>query len=157
VVYQSRMIDDDECGAVGRMRISRGNRSTRRKPTPVSLRPPQIPHGPTWARIRAATVGSRRLTAWDMALPDMVWTSTWSFTLWNASSGKIMIIMMVITIPSVSHQPGTVSARSTTRIILDYSNTVDRWLISCSGNVYRFDPASQRSPTKCLQDPYCHN
>jgi hypothetical protein len=29
------MIDDDECGAVGGIRIGRGNRSTRRKPDPV--------------------------------------------------------------------------------------------------------------------------
>jgi hypothetical protein len=49
--------DDDECGAVGGMRIGRG------KPAPVPLRPPQIPHDLTWARTRAATVGSRRLTA----------------------------------------------------------------------------------------------
>jgi hypothetical protein len=42
------MIDDDECGAVGGMRIGRGNRSTRKKPAPVSLCPPQIPHDLTW-------------------------------------------------------------------------------------------------------------
>jgi hypothetical protein len=29
------MIDDDDYGAVGGMRIGRGNRSTRRKPAPV--------------------------------------------------------------------------------------------------------------------------
>jgi hypothetical protein len=44
LLYQTRMIDDDECGAVGGMRIGRGNRSTRRKPAPVPLCPPQIPH-----------------------------------------------------------------------------------------------------------------
>jgi hypothetical protein len=38
------MIDDDDYGAVGGMRIGRGNQSTRRKPTPVPLCPPQIPH-----------------------------------------------------------------------------------------------------------------
>jgi hypothetical protein len=32
--------DDDECGAVGGMRIGRGNRSTRRKLPPVPLCPP---------------------------------------------------------------------------------------------------------------------
>jgi hypothetical protein len=37
------MINDDY-GAVGGMRIGRGNRSTRRKPAPVPLCPPQIPH-----------------------------------------------------------------------------------------------------------------
>jgi hypothetical protein len=41
LLYQPRMIDDD-CGAVGGMRISGGNRSIRRKPAPVPLCPPQI-------------------------------------------------------------------------------------------------------------------
>jgi hypothetical protein len=53
LLYQPRMIDDDY-GAVGGMRIGRGNRSTRRKPAPV----PQIPHDRTWDRTRAAAVGS---------------------------------------------------------------------------------------------------
>jgi hypothetical protein len=43
LLYQPRMMDD-ECGAVGGMRIGSGNRSTRRKPTPVPLCPPQISH-----------------------------------------------------------------------------------------------------------------
>jgi hypothetical protein len=41
------MLDDDECGAIGGMRLGRGNRSTRRKPAPVPLCPPQIPHALT--------------------------------------------------------------------------------------------------------------
>jgi hypothetical protein len=49
--YWPRLMDDDECGAVGGM-IDRGNRSTRRKPTPVPLCP-QIAHELTWARITA--------------------------------------------------------------------------------------------------------
>jgi hypothetical protein len=69
LLYQPRMIDDDYYGAVGGMRIGRGNRSTRRKPAPVPLCPPQIPHELTWDRTRAATVGSQRLTAWAMARP----------------------------------------------------------------------------------------
>jgi hypothetical protein len=52
--------DDREFGG---MKIGRGNRSTRRKPTPASLCPPQIPHDQTRARTRAAAVGSQRLTA----------------------------------------------------------------------------------------------
>jgi hypothetical protein len=60
----NRMIN--ECGAVGGMRIGRGNRSTRRKPAPIPLRPPQIPHDLTWDRSRATAVGNRRLTAWAM-------------------------------------------------------------------------------------------
>jgi hypothetical protein len=55
--------DDDECGAFGGMRIGRENRRTRRKHFPVPLSPPQIPHDLTWTRIRAAAVGSQRLTA----------------------------------------------------------------------------------------------
>jgi hypothetical protein len=55
--------DDDECGAVSRMRIGRGIRSTRRKPVPVPLCPPQIPHDLTWDSTRASAAGSRRLTA----------------------------------------------------------------------------------------------
>jgi hypothetical protein len=41
----------------------RGNRSTRRKPTPFPLCLPQISHDMTWARSRAPAVGSQRLTA----------------------------------------------------------------------------------------------
>jgi hypothetical protein len=62
LLYQPRMIDGDY-GVVGRMRIGRGNRSTQRKPAPVPLCPPQIPHDLTWDRTRAAAVGSQRLTA----------------------------------------------------------------------------------------------
>jgi hypothetical protein len=38
-LYQPRIIDDDDYGAVGGMRIGRGNRSTRRKSAPVPLCP----------------------------------------------------------------------------------------------------------------------
>jgi hypothetical protein len=63
-LYQPRMIDDDDdYGAVGGMRNGRGNRNTRRKPAPVPLCPPQIPHDLTWDRTRAAAAGSQRLTA----------------------------------------------------------------------------------------------
>jgi hypothetical protein len=54
---------DDECGAVGGMRIGRGNGSTGRKPASVPLFPPQFRHILTWARTRAAAVGRRRLNA----------------------------------------------------------------------------------------------
>jgi hypothetical protein len=46
LLYQLRMIDD-KCGAVGGMRIGKGNRSTWRKLAPVPLCPPQIPHDQT--------------------------------------------------------------------------------------------------------------
>jgi hypothetical protein len=50
--------DNEEIGGM----IGRGNRSTRRKPAPVPLCPPQIPHAAR-TRTRAAAVGSQRLTA----------------------------------------------------------------------------------------------
>jgi hypothetical protein len=63
LLYQPQMMDDDDYGAVGGMRIGRENRSTRRKPAPVPLCPPQIPHYLAWDRTRAAVVGNQRLTA----------------------------------------------------------------------------------------------
>jgi hypothetical protein len=54
---------DYDDGEVGGMKIGRRNRSTRRKPAPAPFCPPQIPHDLTWARSRAAAVGSQRLTA----------------------------------------------------------------------------------------------
>jgi hypothetical protein len=50
--------DDGEIGAM----IGRGNRSTRRKPSPVPLSPAQNPHAAR-LRTRAAAVGNQRLTA----------------------------------------------------------------------------------------------
>jgi hypothetical protein len=38
--------DDDDCGEIGGMRIRMGDRSTWRKPAPVPICPPQIPHDP---------------------------------------------------------------------------------------------------------------
>jgi hypothetical protein len=56
--------DDGEIGGM----IGGGNRSTRRKPAPVPLCPPQTPHADR-TRTRAAEVGSQRLTAWPTARP----------------------------------------------------------------------------------------
>jgi hypothetical protein len=41
---QAQVIGDGDCGEIGRMRIGRGNRSTRRTPAPAPLCPPQIPY-----------------------------------------------------------------------------------------------------------------
>jgi hypothetical protein len=56
--------DDGEIGGM----IGRANRSTRRKPAPVPLCPPQNPHAARM-RTRAATMGGQRLTAWAKARP----------------------------------------------------------------------------------------
>jgi hypothetical protein len=55
-------------GEIGGM-ISKGYRSTRRKPAPVQLCPPRTPHT-AWTRTRAAAVGSQRLTTWATARRD---------------------------------------------------------------------------------------
>jgi hypothetical protein len=44
LLYQPRMIGDVDYGEIGGIKINRGNRSTRRKPAPATLCPPQIPH-----------------------------------------------------------------------------------------------------------------
>jgi hypothetical protein len=44
LLYQPQKIDDGDCGAIGGVKIGRGNRSTRRKPTTAPLCQPQIPH-----------------------------------------------------------------------------------------------------------------
>jgi hypothetical protein len=51
----------------GRWMIGRGNRSTRRKPAPVQLCPPQIPPDLTRVRTRGDAVWNRRLTTWATA------------------------------------------------------------------------------------------
>jgi hypothetical protein len=71
LLYQPQMIDDGDCEVVGGMKIGKGNQSTRRKPPPTPLCPPQIQHDQTRARTRAAAVRSQRLTARAMARPKM--------------------------------------------------------------------------------------
>jgi hypothetical protein len=57
------MTDDGDSGAMGAMRIGKGNQSIQRKPAAMPLCPPQIPHDLIRARTQAAVVGNRRLTA----------------------------------------------------------------------------------------------
>jgi hypothetical protein len=73
LLYKPQMIDEGYCGAIGVMKIGRGNRSTRRKPAPVPLCPPQIPLDQTRARTRAAAVESQRLTAWADSTDLLIW------------------------------------------------------------------------------------
>jgi hypothetical protein len=68
-MYRPQMIGERDCGAIGWMEISKGNRSTQRKPAPAPLCPPQTPLDQTRDQTLAAAVESQRLTAWTMALP----------------------------------------------------------------------------------------
>jgi hypothetical protein len=63
----------DYDGEIGGMMIGRGNRSTRRKPVPVPLCPPQTPHAAR-TRTRVAAIGSQQLTAWVTARPICIYT-----------------------------------------------------------------------------------
>jgi hypothetical protein len=65
--YEPPMIDNDECGAVGSMKIDKGNKSSKRKAVPVSLRPLQIPYDLNQDGTRAAAVGNCRQTALSYA------------------------------------------------------------------------------------------
>jgi hypothetical protein len=47
LLYKPQLIDESDCGTIGGMKIDRGNRSTRRKPAPAPIWPPQIPHDQT--------------------------------------------------------------------------------------------------------------
>jgi hypothetical protein len=69
LLYQPRMIDNDECRAVGGMMIGRGNRSTRRKPAQSPLRPPQIPRDLTWDRNLSTFI----ITLLSLYLNNRIW------------------------------------------------------------------------------------
>jgi hypothetical protein len=55
---------DYDDGEFGGIKIGKGTRSTRRKPAPAPLCPPQIPLDQTRVWTRAAAVWSQQLTAW---------------------------------------------------------------------------------------------
>jgi hypothetical protein len=76
-MYQPRMINV-EYGTVGGIRIGRGNRSSLRKPSSVSLCPPQIPHDQNRAQ-------TRELTAWVMARPIFLKEVRRTRYLWGSS------------------------------------------------------------------------
>jgi hypothetical protein len=48
LLHQPRIIDGDECRAVGGVRIGRGTRNTRMDTCPSAICPPQTPHDLTW-------------------------------------------------------------------------------------------------------------
>jgi hypothetical protein len=66
----------------------RGNRMTQRKPAPVRLCPPQIPHDLSRDRTRAAAVGSRTLIPWARTRPGC--SASITFYLYIASNGSMI-------------------------------------------------------------------
>jgi hypothetical protein len=59
-----------------------------KKPVPVPLCPPQIPHGLTRDRTRASEVRGQRLTTWAVARPNVVpWCNVvWCHVIWWIST-----------------------------------------------------------------------
>jgi hypothetical protein len=80
----------NEYGAIGWMKIDRGNQSTGRKPTIASLCLPQVSHDLTWDWTWAAVVGSQ-------------WPADWSvLQIWNISfQTKIFHIYYIFYISSI--------------------------------------------------------
>jgi hypothetical protein len=97
LLYKPQMIDEDDCGTIGGMKIGRGNRSTQRKPALAPLCPPQIPHDQTRARTWAAALGSQRLAAWAMAWPQHIFKSKCVISV----SNYLSIYNLFIALPSV--------------------------------------------------------
>jgi hypothetical protein len=60
-------LESNDCEAISGMNMCRRNRSTRRKPAPLPLCPPQIPYELILARIRAVAARRRRLPIWTKA------------------------------------------------------------------------------------------
>jgi hypothetical protein len=68
------MIGEGDCGAIGGMKIGRGNRCTRRKPAPAPLCPPQIYrvyHNSTAKLQKRTPHVERRKKVYDNLGPEM--------------------------------------------------------------------------------------
>jgi hypothetical protein len=79
-----------------------GNRSTRRKPAPVPLCPPQIPLDQTRDRTRAAAVESQRLTAWAMARPCLLVSLRFVFVFTNSHYWTLYWVKFSQSLPTLS-------------------------------------------------------
>jgi hypothetical protein len=101
---QPRMMDDDECGAVGRM-IGMGSRNTRWNSSTVLLCPLQITYDLTWVRTWEAAVSSRQLTTLDTARPktmlitrslQAVWTRYFIIKMKRSNADKINLQVTIM-------------------------------------------------------------
>jgi hypothetical protein len=104
LLYHLQMMDDDGCGAIGGM-LGRGNQSTRRKPTPGPICPPQIPHN----LIRGSNPGCRG------GKPLNCWATT-----------RPLLHLTTIYFPGIGY-----SLTATYRFMLQ-KKVVDKWIRYCS-------------------------
>jgi hypothetical protein len=82
LLYRPWMIGND-CGAISVI-SGRVNWSTRRKPAPMPLCPPQTLHDLICARTLTAEVGKQRLTAWALAVAtEMRESQVGTLTVWS--------------------------------------------------------------------------
>jgi hypothetical protein len=100
LLYQTRMIDGDDCEAIRGINEWQDKPKYSEKPAPVPLCRPQIPHDVTRARTRDAAVGSRRLTARTAARYTHMHTHTHTCTHFQAVSfiqtGNCVIVSSTI-------------------------------------------------------------
>jgi hypothetical protein len=75
--------------------IGKGKRSSRRKPAPILLCPPQIPYDFSEAWTRAVAVGSQLLTAWATTRPNHL-ACPWGRTC-AAGSHTVSICCLIVT------------------------------------------------------------
>jgi hypothetical protein len=155
LLYQPQVIDEGDCGAIGGMKIGRGNRSTRRKPTPTPLCLPQIPHDQARARTRAAAVGSQRLTAWAMARPlvGRYPTIHGSYLCWGIGYRDIFRIFLrfsrqstsyafMTTLSSFIHHSATCTINTApfNKLHSQFSCLFERWCWRCSFHDFQPPP-----------------
>jgi hypothetical protein len=76
------------------------NERNRRKPVPVPLYPPQIPHWVTRARTPAFAARGRRLTAWAMERPWVLAQSGLLFAVTN----NIVIVLIITLLVFACHR-----------------------------------------------------
>jgi hypothetical protein len=84
VLYKPQMIDEGDCGAIGGIKIGRGNRSTRRKPAPAPRYPPQIPEPGSnqGRRGEKPAINSSSGNTVDISVRCLVRTSSVMFYMW---------------------------------------------------------------------------
>jgi hypothetical protein len=91
LLYQPQMIDDGECGAVGGMRIGRGNRSTRRQYSAWQ---------PTAILTEAVVTALRRTASTTYARNDSFSQRNWCF---GAGKGKHLVLSWSLRFSSLSY------------------------------------------------------
>jgi hypothetical protein len=138
---------DCDDGEAGGMKIGRGNRSTRRKPTPAPLRPIQTSLDQTRARTRAAAVGSQWLTAWAMLRPLAEQGRQPRVQAATLGTGSLNLGPQVTVWPSYVRRHWVPFSSPTTRRAFTSGSWYTQWVIEKYECVYGL---THFSTTRCL-------